>query len=87
LGDPQGALIFDETGFQKKGRDSVGVAKQYCGSLGKVSEGTKGPIEYEFSKRDVILSKDGLPWKTVWLIMKRTIGRNPVYSFYISNAP
>jgi SRSO17 transposase len=28
-------LIFDETGFQKK-LDSVGVAKQYCGSLGKV---------------------------------------------------
>jgi SRSO17 transposase len=53
----------------------------------KVSEGTKGPIEYEFSKREVILSKDGLPWKTVWLIMKRTVGRNPIYSFYISNAP
>ena len=53
----------------------------------KVSEGTKGPIEYEFSKREVILSKDGLPWKTVWLIMKRTVGRNPTYSFYISNAP
>ena len=247
LGDPQGVLIFDETGLQKKGRDSVGVAKQYCGSLGKVencqvgvfaayasrhgyafldkrlfmpekwftdeyevrrkkckvpedlefktkpqlavemfeglqgsedlpfryvladsiygnspdfieavekcidktyfvsiplgtrcwlkrpitrmrqykykgelrskevlegtekkplsvskiarnlndffwyrrkvSEGTKGPIEYEFSKREVILSKDGLPWKTVWLIMKRTVGRNPTYSFYISNAP
>jgi hypothetical protein len=51
-----------------------------------VSEGTKGPIEYEFSKREVILSKDGLPWKTVWLIMKRTVGRNPTYSFYISNA-
>ena len=38
----------------------------------KVSEGTKGPIEYEFSKRRVILSKDGLPWKTVWLIIRRT---------------
>ncbi len=53
----------------------------------KVSEGTKGPIEYEFSKKEVILSKDGLPWKTVWLIMKRTVGRNPIYSFYISNTP
>jgi len=52
-----------------------------------VSEGTRGPIEYEFSKREVVLSKDGLPWKTVWLIMKRTVGRNPTYSFYISNAP
>jgi len=53
----------------------------------KVSEGTKGPIEYEFSKRRVMLSKDGLPWKTVWLIMRRTIEKTPTYSFFISNAP
>ncbi len=53
----------------------------------KVSEGTKGPIEYEFTKRQVVLSKDGLPWKTVWLIIKRTIEENPTYSYYISNAP
>lgn len=52
-----------------------------------VSEGTKGPIEYEFSKKRIKLSKAGLPWKTVWLIMKRTIGGNPTYYFYISNAP
>ncbi|MBF0234381.1 MAG: IS701 family transposase [Desulfamplus sp.] len=52
----------------------------------KVSEGTKGPIEYEFTKRRVVLSKDGIPNKTVWLIVKRTIGDSPEYSFYISNA-
>src|SRR5687767_12143566 len=27
---------FDETGFVKKGHDSVGVARQYCGTIGKV---------------------------------------------------
>ncbi len=27
----------------------------------KVSEGDKGPIEYEFAKRRVVLSKDGVP--------------------------
>ena len=53
----------------------------------KVSEGTKGPIEYEFTKRRVILSKEGLPQKTVWLVVKRTITEEPTYSFYLSNAP
>jgi len=36
MGDPDGVLLFDETGFIKKGQDSVGVARQYCGPLGKV---------------------------------------------------
>ena len=53
----------------------------------KVSEGTKGPIEYEFTRRRVVLSKNSLPQKTVWLIIKRTLGCNPTYKYYISNAP
>ncbi|MCP4139594.1 MAG: IS701 family transposase [Chloroflexi bacterium] len=52
----------------------------------KVSEGAKGPIEYEFSKRRVVLSKDGLPDKTVWLVLKRTISNDPTYYYYVSNA-
>src|ERR671926_422989 len=36
MGDPDGVLMFDESGFVKKGQDSVGVARQYCGALGKV---------------------------------------------------
>src|ERR671933_2511606 len=36
MGEPDGVLIVDDTGFAKKGHDSVGVARQYCGSLGKV---------------------------------------------------
>ena len=53
----------------------------------KVSEGTKGPIEYELTKRRIILSKNGIPDKTVWLIIRRTIKKDPTYRYYLSDAP
>ena len=36
LGEPDGVIVFDPSGFPKKGTKSVGVAKQWCGRLGKV---------------------------------------------------
>jgi SRSO17 transposase len=36
LGDPDAVLIVDETGFLKKGTKSVGVARQYSGTAGRV---------------------------------------------------
>jgi SRSO17 transposase len=53
----------------------------------QVSEGTKGPIEYEFTKRQIVLSKNGLPDRTVWLLMRRTLDQKSIYRFFISNAP
>ncbi len=51
-----------------------------------VSEGTKGPIIYEFSKCKVTIANSNLPQKQVWLVIRRSIGNNPNYSYYISNA-
>jgi SRSO17 transposase len=36
LGDPNGVLVVDETGFLKKGSHSVGVQRQYSGTAGRV---------------------------------------------------
>src|SRR5436190_4897586 len=36
LGDPGGVLVVDETGFLKKGTKSVGVARQYSGTAGRI---------------------------------------------------
>jgi SRSO17 transposase len=35
IGDPDGVLIADETGFVKKGRRSAGVQRQYSGTAGR----------------------------------------------------
>ncbi len=36
IGDPQGAIVVDGSAMPKKGTESVGVARQWCGRLGKV---------------------------------------------------
>jgi SRSO17 transposase len=36
LGDPEGVLVVDETGFLKKGTKSCGVAHQYSGTAGRI---------------------------------------------------
>jgi SRSO17 transposase len=36
IGEADGVIVFDPSAFAKKGKNSVGVARQWCGRLGKV---------------------------------------------------
>ena len=36
LGEADGVLVFDPSAFKKQGKESVGVARQWCGRLGKI---------------------------------------------------
>ena len=42
LGDPDGVVIVDGSGFPKQGQHSVAVAPQYCGAVGKVTNSQEG---------------------------------------------
>lgn len=42
LGEEDGVALIDESSVVKQGDDSVGVARQYCGSVGKVANGQVG---------------------------------------------
>lgn len=42
LGDDEGVLVVDETGFVKKGEHSAGVARQYSGAAGRIENSQVG---------------------------------------------
>ncbi len=66
MGDENGVLIFDEAGFPKKGKDSVGVAKQYCGNLGKVENCQVGVFSAYASKHGYALLDKNLFLPEKW---------------------
>src|SRR6266446_3504223 len=67
MGDPQGVLMVDESGFVKKGKESVGVARQYCGTLGKVDNSQVGVFAAYASRHGYALVDTLLFMPEQWL--------------------
>jgi SRSO17 transposase len=76
MGEPDGVLLIDETGFAKKGQDSVGVARQYCGILGKVENCQVGVFAAYASRQGYALVDKRLflpePWFSGAYTARRT---------------
>jgi SRSO17 transposase len=66
LADPEGILIIDETGFLKKGQFSVGVARQYSGTAGRVENCQIGVFLAYASERGHTLVDRELYLPKVW---------------------
>ncbi len=59
IGDPKhGSIHLDESGFPKKGNDSAGVKRQYCGRLGKVENCQVGVfLGYSNGNKRILIDK------------------------------
>ena len=59
LGDANGVLVVDETGFLKKGTKSVGVQRQYSGTAGRIENCQVGVfLTYATGQGRVLLDRD-----------------------------
>ena len=56
LAEPDAVLVVDETGFLKQGKASCGVARQYTGSAGKITNCQIGVFAAYVSGRGTPLS-------------------------------
>lgn len=66
LGEADGVMLIDESGVIKQGQDSVGVAAQYCGSVGKVANGQVGVHLGYVSRQGYTLLDSHLFMPTEW---------------------
>ncbi len=59
LGDADGVLVVDETGFLKRGNKSVGVQRQYSGPAGRIEDSQVGVfLAYASAKGGTLLDRE-----------------------------
>jgi SRSO17 transposase len=66
LGEPDAVIVFDPSAFAKKGTKSVGVARQWCGRLGKVDNCQVGVFMAYVSRKSHALVNTRLYLPTEW---------------------
>src|SRR5438067_8534797 len=71
LGEPDAVLVFDPSAFPKKGTQSVGVQRQWCGRLGKLENCQVGIYLAYVSRRDHALADVRLYLPKEWGTRKR----------------
>jgi len=54
---------------------------------GTVKEGAKGPIVAEFACFRAFDVRDKLPGAEIWVVIRRTLGEEPDYKYFLCNAP
>lgn len=71
LGEPDGVLVFDQSAFPKRGTESVGVQRQWCGRLGKIENCQVGIYLGYVSRQDHALVDCRLFLPKEWAQRKR----------------
>jgi SRSO17 transposase len=71
LGEADGVLVFDPSAFAKKGTESVGVQRQWCGRLGKLDNCQVGIYLGYVSRREHALVDFRLYLPKEWAKSKR----------------
>ncbi len=66
LGAVDGVMLIDESSVVKQGDDSVGVAAQYCGSVGKIANGQVGVYLGYVSRKGYSLIEEQLFMPDEW---------------------
>ncbi len=66
IGEPDGVITFDPSSFPKCGKQSVGVARQWCGRLGKVDNCQVGVYMGYASRREHVLVDTRLFLPAAW---------------------